>query len=85
MPFASSLANSEDRRSSSTSSCATSSGGPLPGMELGGASTRVFVRGRFVNVEVAAVGGGADGVSLDVNSSRTSAIGIEIGFRGRGF
>lgn len=78
MPFASSFANSEDRRSSSISDVA-SSGGPRPGTEGGRESTRVFVRGRAkADVVTAAVGGGADGVGLDVNSSRTSGMVAEI-------
>lgn len=49
----------------------------MPGIEIGGASTRVLCRGRLPKVveevEAVALGGGADGIGFaGVNLSRTS-------------
>lgn len=74
----SSRANSSESAASSTSVVELSFG-PIPGVEIGGASTRVLCRGRLPNGnDVAddvgnAVGGGADGAVLaGENLSRTS-------------
>ena len=44
----------------------------MPGMDIGSASTRVFVRGRLVKAEWVAVGGGAVVPVPDENWERTS-------------
>jgi len=60
MPWASSFAKS-DERASSSSSTVGSRLLPDPGIDVGGASTRVFVRGRPNVVVVATDGGGGGG------------------------
>jgi hypothetical protein len=87
MPFCSSLENASDNPSSSNSSVVSEPKlGPNPGMDLGRASTRVFVRGLENDVVVVAVGGGGGGdtraspgdcggIPLDgVNLARTSVL-----------
>ena len=71
MPIDNSFANSEESKSSS-SSVVGSSGAPVPGMDMGNASTRVLVRGRLVKAEWVAVGGGAVVPVPDENWERTS-------------